>query len=198
VSIPKAFSHTVHKEHMTASDEHWPRGMGLLFEEVRALTAGFNNPCIGGWALQAHGYSRNTVDVDCMTAVEDDAQLGEELGKVGFECFAEMPAFRRFRHRLDAGMVLDVMRVDAGTFAKIWGASEPTNLNGIPFRVPALGHLIALKLHAGKNEHRAGKDIEDIIQLLSANPGKLPADELRQLCNQFGAPGITLRLSAFL
>lgn len=143
---------------------------------------------IGGWALQAHGYARQTVDVDCMAAVESHDQIGDELGKAGFECFDEMPAFRRFRHRLDPFMILDVMRVNASTFEKIWAKSQPFDFNGVALRVPALAHLIALKLHAARNEHRGSKDIDDVAQLLSLNPGEVPPVELRELIDQFGIP----------
>jgi hypothetical protein len=140
---------------------------------------GVNLLLIGGWALLAHGYVRQTVDVDCMGAVENDALIGEELRKAGFECFDEMTAFRRFRHKIDPFLVLDVMRVNAETFAKMWEKSLPFSAEGIELRVPALPHLLALKLHAAKNQHRTSKDMEDVVQLLSCNPGKVPPAELR-------------------
>jgi len=153
---------------------------------------------IGGWALQAHGYSRQTLDVDCMTAADNDVLVGEDLAKAGFECFDEMSAFRRFRHRVDPFLVLDVMRVNAGTFAKMWDKSEAFAIGGVTLRVPSLPHLIALKLHAAKNAHRTAKDMEDVVQLLSVNPGKISPAELRELCGEFGAPEQVHRLSAFL
>lgn len=153
---------------------------------------------IGGWAVQAHGYSRNTVDVDRLIAVENDAALESELKKAGFICFEEKTSFRRFNHRLDSLMVLDVMRVNAATFTKMWDASEPFDVSGITLRVPALAHLLALKLHAAQNEHRGQKDMIDIIELLTANPGVLQAGELLKLCNQFGTPQHAAQLHAFL
>ena len=153
---------------------------------------------IGGWALQAHGYARNTVDVDCLTAVENDAPIGEELARSGFECFEEKTSFRRFRHPLDPLMILDVMRVNATTFEKMWAGSEPFEIHGIKLRVPALGHLIALKLHASRNEHRTEKDMGDVKELLTLNPGKVSREELKQLCEQFGTPELAIRLAVFL
>lgn len=168
----------------------------LLFRVQRR--AGLSLLVIGGWAVQAHGYSRNTVDVDCMTAVEDDESLRGELSRAGFECFEEKTSFRRYRHRLDPLMVLDVMRVSAGTFRKMWEASQPFDLDGIDLRVPALAHLIALKLHAAQNEHRTNRDMADVLELLTANPGKIGKDELARLCDQFGTPALAAQLHAFL
>lgn len=153
---------------------------------------------IGGWALQAHHHARNTVDVDCMTALGNDVLLGEELERAGFECFEEKTAFRRFRHRLDPLMVLDVMRVNAETFAKMWDSSQPYVLDGVPLRVPSLPHLIALKLHAARNEHRVEKDLADVRALVAANPGKVSREELGELCNKFGTEDIAERLRGLL
>lgn len=142
--------------------------------------------------------SRNTADVDCLIAVESGAALEAELEKAGFICFEEKAPFRRFRLRLDPLMLLDVMRVNAGTFEKMWRASETFEVTGLTVRVPALAHLVALKLHAAQNEHRAQKDMADIMEILAANPGRITAGELRKLCDQFGTPALSGQLHAFL
>ncbi len=153
---------------------------------------------IGAWALQAHGYGRNTNDIDCMTAVQDDEAIGEELIRAGFECFEELPAFRRFRHRLEPLMVLDVMRVDGATFAKMHASAAALEIEGLHLWAPSLRHLIALKLHAARNERRTDKDMNDVRELLRANPGSISPVELRELCDQFGAPDLARRLAEFL
>ncbi len=153
---------------------------------------------IGGWAVQAHGYARNTMDVDCLTASENDSVIAEELTRAGFECFEEKTSFRRFRHRLDPLLVLDVMRVNATTFQKMEAAAESYVMAGVELKVPALAHLLALKLHAAQNEHRTEKDLGDVIALLKANPGKVSAVDLAKLCEQYGTPAIASRLSDYL
>ena len=153
---------------------------------------------IGGWAVQAHGYARNTLDVDCLVSIPNDPAVAEELERVGFVCFDEKPSFRRYWHRLDDRLVLDVMRVNASTFEKMWGASEEYSLGGIELRIPALQHLIALKLHAAKNTHRTEKDLGDVIELLRANPGKVSPAELMQICDKFGNSELARRLADFL
>ncbi len=153
---------------------------------------------IGAWALQVHGYSRITHDVDCMSAVTDDAVIGEEMAHAGFECFDDNPNFRRFRHRLQPAMVLDVMRVSAATFAKVRQAAQPFEIEGRTFHFPSLPHLIALKPHAARNENRAGKDLNDIVEVLRVNRGAVSPVELRELCNEYGTPELTARLKEFL
>ncbi len=153
---------------------------------------------IGGWALQAHGFARNTLDVDCLAALDDAAGTSDALEKAGFHCFDEMKAFRRFRHRVDPMLILDVMTVNTATFARMWEASVPLEIAGHTHRVPCLAHLISLKLHAAQNEHRTEKDIGDIIQLLSSNPDSIAPAELHQLCDKFGTPALAARLHEFL
>lgn len=153
---------------------------------------------IGGWAVQAHGHARNTMDVDCLTAVEHDAAIGEELERAGFECFEEKTSFRRFRHRLDPLLVLDVMRVNAATFEKMRIAAVVHVVEGVELEVPSLPHLLALKLHAAQNEHRTEKDLGDVIGLLRVNPGKIQAAELRELCDKYGTPELAVRLESYL
>ncbi len=124
--------------------------------------------------------------------------MADELSKAGFECFEEKPSFRRFRHRIDPILVLDVMRGNASTFEKMWAGSEVYTLSNIELRVPALGHMLALKLHAAQNEHRTEKGMGDVIALLRANPGEISAAELQKLCDQFGTPALAVRLADFL
>ena len=67
-----------------------------------------------------------------------------------------------------------------------------------PSSVPGLKHLLALKLHAARNEHRMDKDMGDVRELLLANPGAVSSLELQQLCDQFGSPELVRRLASFL
>jgi hypothetical protein len=168
-----------------------------LLSRIQQRT-GLNLLIIGGWALHAHGFSRNTNDVDCMTAITDDAVIGQELVRAGFECFAELPSFRRFRHRLEHCIVLDVMRVDAATFAKVWDGARKFEIEGFTLHVPSLPHLIALKVHAARSENRTDQDMLDVINLLRVNPGGISSVALREICDRFGTPQLTARLAEFL
>jgi hypothetical protein len=65
--------------------------------------------------------------------------------------------------------------------------------------VPGLAQLIALKLHAIRNEpRREGRDLPDITELLRLNPGRITTGELGELCDKFGPTGIGSRLQGFL
>jgi hypothetical protein len=170
--------------------------LDLLFRMQQSLNVRLL--LIGGWALQAHGYARNTVDVDCMVSTSDDNRVGDHLERVGFECFDEMSAFRRFRHRMDPFLVVDVMRVSDSTFEKMWAEASSFKLSNVELKVPGLAHLVALKLHAAQNDHRKEKDLQDIRELLAANAGALNSGELEALCTRFGTAGVFESIKAWL
>ena len=129
---------------------------------------------------------------------EHEAAVIQELARVGFEEYVSQPPFRRFRHRLEQLLMVDVMCVNSSTFAKMESAAQMFNVMGQDLPVPSLGHLIALKLHAAKNELRTQKDLSDINELLRVNPGKLSAADLKKLCDQFGTPTIEQQLISWL
>ena len=90
---------------------------------------------------------------------------------------------------------VDVMLVDEMTFAKLLARSVAYEFGEVTLRVPALLHLIALKLHAMKNApERAHKDFADIIELLECNQRAVSARELEEVCERFGPPGIFEKL----
>ena len=141
---------------------------------------------IGGFAVNAYRFNRATQDVDCMVASENRTVLAKSLTDRGFVEFQMDAGFSRFRHESIAYPVVDVMRVDESTWSKMWPARMETELFGIPVQVPALPHLIALKLHAMKqNPERLLKDGNDITQLLLLNPGLVTADDLKALCERY-------------
>ncbi|MEI6715865.1 MAG: nucleotidyl transferase AbiEii/AbiGii toxin family protein [Verrucomicrobiota bacterium] len=174
--------------------------MRAVFELLLRIQAasGLRFLLIGGWALQAYGYARQTVDVDCMTATQDEARVSVELNNAGFEPFDRLSAFVRYRHRVNPLMVLDLMMVDAGTFEKMWLEAQSFKVADFSLRVPSLEHLIALKLHAAKNPHRASRDLSDVIELLSMNRSKVSPESLQELCDKFGSPEAAQKLRSFL
>jgi hypothetical protein len=164
----------------------------LEFLAHEAPSRGVRFLVIGGWALEAHGFARQTVDVDCLIAEPELARLDQLLSGSGFVALASTENFRRYRHQTLG--YLDVLLVDAATFEKLFRASQPFTVGRIVLQVPSLSHLIALKLHAAKNDHaRELRELTDIEQL--ARRGSMPADELKRLCAQFGPPDIWDKLS---
>ena len=169
--------------------------MQVLFD----LLGRFSHPLlvIGGHALAAHGVARQTVDVDCLIAVENRQLLDAHLCGGGFKQTGETENFARYSHPSDLVPDVDVLFVDASTFDKLHVGVIPLQRGQAILQAPALPHLIALKLHAIRNNPaREAGDLGDIARLLNANPGAISANELAALCTQFGPPGIDAKLQA--
>jgi hypothetical protein len=154
---------------------------------------------IGGHAIRAYGYARQTVDFDCMIATESIQALGDFLKKHDYCEAGRVASFIRFWHKDRTLGDLDVMPVDAATFAKINTGSREIDLGGFSVRVPRIAHLVALKLHAIKsNPQRELKDGADIVELLRLNPNEVSDSELKEVCDHYAPPGYFEKLKDFL
>ena len=149
---------------------------------------------VGGHALHVYRYTRQTIDFDFMVAEPEYTRLHDYLRGIGFSEEGRMGQFGRFRPGPSAEPVIDIGTVDPTTFAKLWAAAEAHDWDGAVLRVPALMHLIALKLHASKNPHRSLRDQADIVELLRLNPDRYSAAELEATCLRYGPPGLYERL----
>ena len=154
---------------------------------------------IGGHAVNVYHVHRATQDVDCMVVADDKPTVRALLVGRGFIEQPQEAGFSRFRHESMAFPVVDVMQVNDGTWSKMWGSRRESELFGLPVNVPALPHLIALKLHAiNQNPQRLLKDGNDIAQLLEANPGVVQADELQALCERYAPAGFFETIRTYL
>src|SRR5580765_7442002 len=108
---------------------------------------------IGGHAVIAHGYPRNTVDLDFLVRKADRIAWLEELVKLGYVARHEHDNFIQFGST--RGLIdVDLMLVNDATFNAMQAAAKPTDFGGISAKVPSLEHLIALKLHVLKQDLR--------------------------------------------
>lgn len=134
-----------------------------------------------------------------MVTSGDHRRIAAMLAGKGFVESPQEAGFSRFRHPSLIYPVIDVMQVDEGTWSKMWLARRETELFGLPVCVPALPHLIALKLHAMKqNPPRLLKDGSDNSQLLAANPGRVSAGELEALCERYAPVGFYETIKPYL
>ena len=146
---------------------------------------------IGGRGLEAHGYQRYTKDLDLMIATDQLTTLEAIVRTAGFECVARNNNFNRYHHRSLVYEPMDVMRVDRGTFDKLWSTGAAFELYGLPMRAPGVAGYVALKLHAvTQNPDRREKDMLDLSRLLKSQSPLPTLDELRNLCEKYGPPGV--------
>ncbi len=152
---------------------------------------------IGGYALQAYGVVRQTLDVDCLVADTDAGGVGQLLLAAGYRERARTSNFVRYIHSSLYLMDVDVLLVDQSTLQAMLKASRPYRLGSFEWRVPGLVHLVALKLHALKNAPgRDAKDFKDIVELLGGNRADWQAHDLENLCRKYGPEDIYAQVEA--
>jgi hypothetical protein len=142
---------------------------------------------IGGYAVNAHGYTRATFDVDFLIQKEDRAAWIERLLGRELRIFRESENFVQFAQ--PEGDPLDLMLVRHETFEQFWRASEIRSVGSLQVRVPALDHLLALKLHALKQQsrHRTFKDADDVETLVRLNKVDLTTSRYEELFLKYGS-----------
>jgi predicted nucleotidyltransferase len=97
-------------------------------------------------------------------------------------------SFARYHHLARLRPVVDVMLTNAGTFAKLLAESRLVTITGCVVRVPAPLHLVAMKLHALKQQpDRAYKDWPDICHLLENYRDEWTPAELQALAERYAS-----------
>ncbi len=143
---------------------------------------------IGGSAVQAYGMERMTFDCDCAIAEPDEPRLRAALARLGYVEEPPRPAFSRYHHAGGTRPVVDVMRSPAETFAKLFAESRIVVILGCRVRIAAPVHLVAMKLHALKQQpERVHKDWPDICHLLETFRSEWTPAELKILADRYAS-----------
>lgn len=157
--------------------------------------AGVKAILVGGLAMEAHGYGRQTYDLDCLIVGSDAEPFEKALLAAGYTREPTGGNFRRYVPATVYHAPVDVLLVESDTFERMFKESRPWRYGEVTLRVPSLPHLIALKLHAIRNNSvREARDLGDVAELLAANPGAIGEEELADLCAKYGPAGIRERL----
>ena len=152
---------------------------------------------IGGHAVNARGYERTTLDIDFLIASRDLRGWSEILERAGYRLITDnIKAFAQFEPREGEGFRVDLMLVDDATFTKLLAGSEWRDYGRRRVRVIGILHLVALKLHALRSEHRValGKDYLDILNLIRLNQVDIHGPEFEEILNRYGTESIRDRI----
>lgn len=144
-----------------------------IFEQIAAAAEreGLAVLVIGGHAVNAYGYTRTTLDVDFLVAVESFPEWRAVFESAGYCWAGQTETFARLDPPVTdpPSLPVDVMLVSGMTFSKLYAERQLLDFGGTLLPVPKPLNLIALKLHAMRNPERfkKGKDLPDILNLLS-------------------------------
>lgn len=150
-------------------------------------------PCIliGGFAINFYKVTRDTLDIDFLITKEDFAKIKDALVIAGYtEEFATDVAVR-FSNKKEA-LDIDFMIVDKTTREKIIEDGKELDVVGEKLVIPSVNHLIALKLHAIKNnqKNRVWKDLPDIVSLIKINKVDYNDTQFKEMCIKYGSEEI--------
>jgi predicted nucleotidyltransferase len=145
---------------------------------------------IGGFAVNYHGYTRNTLDVDFMVVSEQLDAVRQIMTRAGFTNIS-IENNVAFFSAPSSPLRVDFLRVDGGTMSKLLANAVSASVHGYRLKVPALKDLIAMKIFALSQDiaRRMGKDLPDIAYLSVLHDLDLES-EIRPLCSRFGTQRI--------
>lgn len=149
---------------------------------------------IGGHAVNALGYARQTSDLDMLIKRSDREAFTEKILSLDYVKFQDHEVFLRFKPDTLDNWPIDLMLVEDSVFQSLHDGAKEVEFSGADVLVPSPKHMIALKLHAlkEKQEHREARDILDVIELLRLHT--LDDDELRLMCEKYGRIDLYERL----
>ena len=141
--------------------------------ELRAVhefldSHGFRSAVIGGVALAAYGHPRMTLDLDMVTESAAQDVLVAFMESRGFTTLHRSSGYSNHRHPERRHGRVDFMYVQGRTSELLFGALRHLpGPGGVRVAVPRPEHLIAMKVHAIRNDPRRRlRDLADIGFLL--------------------------------
>ena len=150
---------------------------------------------IGGHAVGAVARRRFTNDIDLLIAASAADDLAVLLASCGYRRTAANALVIRHVHADVMEAPVDVLLVNETTFQKLWDESREASIEGHLVRVPSPANLIALKLHAMRQDSRRfAQDAADIAAIVDTHPDELDEATLIALCGRFGGPEMWKRL----
>jgi predicted nucleotidyltransferase len=171
-----------------------------IFETLnqKSREAGLQFLVMGGHAINAHGYERQTADVDILVRSKDREAWKTLLSSLGYRVFHEQDTFMQFSAPEAGAWPVDLMFVNEQTFSKMLAESIEVTMKGTGVKIPSVEHLIALKLHALKytNPRRELKDLLDVVSLLEANKIDPNGGKFKELCERYGTQKIQNKIIA--
>lgn len=138
---------------------------------AQAEAEGLDAVLVGGNAVNLHGYSRTTFDVDLLVREQNAESWLAFFQAHGYAISRRTSNFIRLAFTADPGGALpvDLMLVNEDTYRKIHAESLRREVgNDLTLAIPSALHLIAMKLHALRNAQRVerGTDLQDVRHLI--------------------------------
>ncbi|MFN2477546.1 MAG: hypothetical protein ABR526_14560 [Chthoniobacterales bacterium] len=184
---------------MTRRGERRPMEEEFATIVKRAAERGLPSLVIGGNAVILLGYIRNTADLDLLVPEDKRSEWLDLLRELDFRSFHATEAFVQLESNHRGGPPVDLMFVDASTWAKLSEGAHVADFAGEPVLVPRPEFLVALKLHAAASPTRSRaevdwEDIRQIVRICALDPEK---ESFRDLILRYGGEDGLARIRSF-
>ncbi len=121
----------------------------------------------GGLAMQAHGLSRTTQALDLVVDAAAQSDLLAFMESLGYSTLHASAGFSNHLHADSSFGRVDFIHVDRETADQIFPAAATLAWEGRSLPVTSAEHLIAMKVHAMKNDpSRTFGELADIQHLM--------------------------------
>jgi hypothetical protein len=160
-----------------------------ILEQLKEKTEakGLDFLVIGGHAVSAHGFSRNTGDLDLAIKETDSSDWETIILGLGYKSYNKHKNFLQFQPPELGFWPIDLTLHNDQTFQKLLQTSVEKSFGGCVCKVPSIKHILAMKLHAIKNDPaRMLKDCSDIVELSSIAGIDLSDKEFKNFCLKYG------------
>ncbi len=170
-----------------------------LFQQIKeeSRKRGLEFLVVGGLAVNLHGYSRDTADLDLLVRQESRDEWIKLFSELGYRLFGDRPAFCQLDPPQAGTWPVDLMFVREPTFREFFKFGRTVEMFGERVLIPSLEHLIALKLHALKHGRmeRYLKDYLDVEGLVRINRIDLRQEKVRELFLRYGTLDVYEKIS---
>ena len=143
---------------------------------------------IDGLAVNMHGYTRDTADLDLLIWRDARQSWLDLFFSLAYTLYRDADTFVQLSPPQAGAWPVDLMLVKEATLEPMLAAGIQVEMYGVQLMIPTLEHLLALKLHALKHGHidRHSKDFMDVENLVRINKVDLRSERIRQLFLKYG------------
>lgn len=163
-------------------------GESRLIHQLRELLArfaehGIRHAVIGGLAVNIHGYSRATHDVDFLIDLADEDALHALMSQLGYETIdrrEDLSSYARGDERAD---FLHAHRAES---VRLLGGATRVAYGDLELPVVSVEGLLGFKVQAFSDDPRRLQDLVDMLELARAKGESLNWDEVHGYFALFG------------
>jgi len=120
---------------------------------------------VGGVAVNFHGFTRNTIDIDFMMALTDVDGMVKAMKNAGFTSYSIHPMVVFFQ-KPGNPVRIDFLRIDSETLGRLNRSAVGVQIENHHVKIPSLCDLLAMKLHSFyQSGMDRDKDMIDIVSL---------------------------------